>query len=200
MKRTLSLLVAVLAAIGAVAYGAYGGLQARASNPSLHASRTAQHAANAWLARAGAGSALAPGVQELARNEGVDLAALKQIAAVHGAHPAAVFAATKGTSTCAYLTGGTGAVGGCMQLGLDLLTPRVAVVDEGTYVWGLAAPSVTSVQSRTDGHVFTGSVANGIFAVEIPDGSHGTGPIDLIATANGSTTTISLPGIPTPLP
>jgi hypothetical protein len=150
--------------------------------------------------RSTSGSALAPGVEELARNEGLSLAALKQVSVANGAHPARVFAATKGTATCAYLTGGTGAVGGCMRLATDLVAPRIAVVDGGTYVWGLSAPGVSSVQARTGGQTFTGSTSNGIFIVEILDGSHGTDPITLVATANGATSTNTLPGIPTPLP
>jgi hypothetical protein len=200
VRRTLILLGVLLAAIGAGAFGAYGALQAHASAKSLALSRPSHVIGKVGNARSTSDSALAPGVQELARNEGLSLAALKQVSVANGAHPARVFAATKGTATCAYLTGGTGAVGGCMKLAADLLAPRIAVVDGGTYVWGLSAPSVSSVQARTGGQTFTGSTSNGIFTVEILDGSHGTGPITLVATANGSTSTIILPGIPTPLP
>jgi hypothetical protein len=200
MKRALIFMGALLA-IGASGFGAYGALQADASGASPDAIRANALARNAAQNQLSDGLGLAAGVRELALGEGLSLTALERVAATaQGEHPAGVFAATKGTSTCAYLTGGRGAVGGCMQLGTELLEPRIAVVDGGTYVWGLAKPSVTSIDARTDGQTFHGSVTNGAFAIEIPDGSHGTGPIDLAVTSNGSTTTIGLPGVPTPLP
>jgi hypothetical protein len=200
MKRTLSLLAALLIAIGAGSLGAYAALQPHASGSPKTAVRTSHVLGVASHSRLTSGSGLAPGVQELARNQGINVAALKPVAAANGAHPAHVYAATEGSATCAYLTGGTGAVGGCTRLGTQLLAPRIAIVDRGTYVWGLAAPTVSSIQARIGGRVFVGSVSSGIFTIEIPDGSHGTGPITLAATADGSTTTIALPGIPVPLP
>ena len=199
MKPSLILIVGLVVALGAGAFGAYGALRPRASRPPLRSSDAIQRVAFAH-ADATAGG-IAPGVQELARNEGFAPAALKRVAVVRGAHLAVVYAVAKGRATCAYLTGGTGGVGGCMQPGSNVLTPRVAIVDGGTYVWGLAAPSVAGVGVDSGGQTFSGSVANGIFAVEIVDGSHGTGPITVTATLdNGSTTNTTLPGIPTPLP
>ena len=199
MKRTLIFIGASLA-IGTAGFGAYGVLRADASGASPDAARATALARNAAQTRLSVGPGLAAGVRELAQNEGLSLAALERIAETQGEHPAAVYAAGKGTSTCAYLTGGRGAVGGCTQLGTAPLTTRVAIVDGGTYVWGLAKPSVTSVDARTGGQTFRGSVTNGVFVVEITDGSRGTGPIELAVTSNGSITTIELPGIPTPLP
>lgn len=87
-----------------------------------------------------------------------------------------------------------------MRLGNDLVAPRIAIVDGGTYVWGLAADNVTGVQARTAGQTSAGSVGDGVFSIEIPDGSHGTGQIDLLVSVGSSTATITLPGIPKPLP
>jgi hypothetical protein len=87
-----------------------------------------------------------------------------------------------------------------MKLDDNLVAPRIAIVDGGTYVWGLAASAVSRIQARTEGQTFTGSVAGGIFTVEISDGSNGTGPIDLQVTSGSATTSISLPGIPKPMP
>ena len=200
MKKTLLMIGALIAACAAAALSAYGALQAHASgapSPTVGATYPASQTASA---RVGAHSAVSPGVQELARNEGLDLSSLKQVATVRGQRPAIVFAASRGTSTCAYLTGGTGAVGGCMQLGDSIVAPRIAVVDGGTYVWGLAAGTVNGVQAQLGGQTFTGSVADGIFTIEISNGSNGTGPIDLQVTSGTSKTVISLPGIPKPLP
>lgn len=200
MKKTIFMIGALIAACAAAALSAYGALQAHASgapSPTVGATYPASQTASA---RAGAHSAVSPGVQELARNEGLDPSSLKQVAIARGQQPAVVFAASKGSSTCAYLTGGTGAVGGCMQLGDNLVAPRVAIVDGGTYVWGLAASNVDRVQAQLGRQTFTGSVAGGIFTIEIANGSNGTGPIDLLASSGTSTTTITLPGIPKPLP
>ena len=107
MKKTIFMIGALIAACAAAALSTYGALQAHASgapSPTVGATYPASQTASA---RAGAHSAVSPGVQELARNEGLDLSSLKQVATVRGQRPAIVFAASKGTSTCAYLTGGT---------------------------------------------------------------------------------------------
>lgn len=200
MRKTVLTIGALIAACAAAALSAYGALQAHASaapSRAAEATHPASQTASDWV---GANPALSSGVQELARNEGLDPSSLKQVAIARGQHPATVFAASKGTSTCAYLTGGTGAVGGCMQLGDNLVAPRIAIVDGGTYVWGLAASNLDRVQAQLGGHTFTGSVTGGIFTIEIANGSNGTGPIDLLASSGASTTTITLPGIPKPLP
>lgn len=198
MKKTVVAVVLLAAAISGTT--AYFALQALASTSTAAAPRVAHLTARSAHSRFVAGSPLSPGVQELARNEGLPLAALHELAATSGDHPATIFGAGKGNATCAYLSGGNGAVGGCTRLGTDLVAPRLAIVDGGTYVWGLAASEVTKVQARTAGQTFNGSVSGGVFSIEIPDGSHGTGPIDLLVNTRSSTTTISLPGIPKPLP
>jgi hypothetical protein len=200
MKKTLLMIGALIAACAVAALSAYGALQAQASAAPSHAAGATHPASKTARGLVGGNSALSPGVQELARNEGLGLSALKQVAIARGQHPAVVFAASKGTSTCAYLTGGTGAVGGCMHLGDNLVAPRIAIVDGGTYLWGLAAGTVDRVQAQLSGQTFTGALADGIFTVEISDGSNGTGPIDLLVTSGTSTTTISLPGIPKAMP
>jgi hypothetical protein len=199
MKKTLLIIGALSAACAFAALSAYGALQAHASAAPSHAARTTHLALMTPRSLAGS-SPPSPGVQELARNEGLDLSSLEQVAVARGQRPAMVFAASRGTSTCAYLSGGTGAVGGCMHLGDSIVAPRIAIVDGGTYVWGLAAGTVDRVQAQLGGQTFTGSVADGIFTIEISNGSNGTGPIDLLVTSGSSTTTISLPGIPTPMP
>lgn len=197
-KGTLTILA--LAAISALA--AHGALQARASiTPRSPAAGVARSGAKTGVRPLAAASALTPpGVEELARNQGLDLASLRQLAVTQGPRPATVVGASKGVSTCAYLTGGAGAVGGCMQLGGNLITPRIAIIDGGTYVWGLAASSVDRVQARTGGQIFAGSIDGGIFTVEVSDGANGSGPIDLLVTSGAATTAITLPGIPKPLP
>lgn len=200
MKKTLIIIGALLAgACGVAALSAYGARQAHAT-PSSAARVTHSAAKMARSIRLGAPSVPSPGVQQLARNEGLASSELHEIAATSGAKPAAIFGAAKGTATCAYLTGGNGAVGGCMHLGTDLVVPRTAIVDGGTYIWGLAAKDVTGVHARIGGQTFDGSVNNGVFTIEIGDGSHGTPSIDLLVNTGTSTRTISLPGIPTPLP
>ncbi len=199
MKKTLLMVGALIAACAVAALSAYGALQAHASAAPSRAAGATHPASKTASGRVGANPALSPGVQELARNKGLGLSTLKQVAIARGQHPAVVFAASRGTSTCAYLTGGTGAVGGCMQLGDSIVAPRIAIVDGGTYIWGLAASTVDRIQAQLSGQTFTGSLADGIFTVEISDGSNGTGPIDLLVTAGTSTTTITLPGIPKPL-
>jgi hypothetical protein len=200
MKKRFPMIGALTAACAVAALSAYGALQAHASAAPSRAAELTHSTSKTQRGRLAASSALSPGVRELARNEGLDLSLLKQVAVARGQRPAMVFAASKGTSTCAYLTGGTGAVGGCMKLDDNLVAPRIAIVDGGTYVWGLAASAVSRIQARTEGQTFTGSVAGGIFTVEISDGSNGTGPIDLQVTSGSATTSISLPGIPKPMP
>ena len=124
------------------------------------------------------------------------LASLKQLSVSKGSQPATVWGTEKGSATCAYLTGGNAAIGGCLELGTNL----VAIGDGGTYVWGLAAPTVGSARAEIGGESFTGTVDAGTFIIEIPDGSHGTAPIDLLVSAGSSATMVSLPGIPKPLP
>lgn len=201
MKKILLTIGALIAACAVVALSAYGALQAHASAAPSHDAPVATRAASKTASGlVGGNSALSPGVQELARNEGLDLSTLKQVATAQGQRPAIVFAAPKGTATCAYLTGGTGAVGGCMQLGDSIVAPRIAIVDGGTYVWGLAASTVDRVQAQLGGQTFTGSLVDGIFTIEISNGSNGTGPIDLQVGSGTTTTTVSLAGIPKPLP
>lgn len=199
MKKTLIIICALTGACAVAALSAFGARQGHAT-PSRAAQVTHASAKVARSIRLGAPSVPSQGVQELARDEGLAVGELREIAATSGAKPAAIFGAAKGTATCAYLTGGTGAVGGCMHLGTDLVVPRTAIVDGGTYIWGIAAEDVTGVQARVGGQAFHGSVNNGVFSVEIGDGSHGTPSIDLLVNTGTSTTTISLPGIPTPLP
>jgi len=198
MKRAPFVVAFLAAAIAGTT--AYVALQAHASTSAASAPRVAHSGSAHGESRFRTGSSLSPGVQELARNDGLAMAALHELAGVSGARPAEIFGAAKGDATCAYLTGGSGAVGGCMRLGTELVMPRLAIVDGGTYVWGLAADQVTGVQVRSAGQTFNGSVGAGAFSIEIPDGSHGTSPIDLIVATGSSATTIPLPGVPKPLP
>jgi hypothetical protein len=85
-----------------------------------------------------------------------------------------------------------------MKLDGGAIAPRISVVDGVTYVWGLVAGSVTAVQAHLGDRSFAGSVDQGIFAIEIPNASHGTGPIDVIVNGTPSTV-VHLPGVPTPL-
>lgn len=195
MKKALFAVALLAAAIAGTT--SYFALQAHASTEAA-----STPSVSALPAQAGHSpeSALSSGVQELARNEGLAIAALRKLAATSGGRPATILGARKGSATCAYLTGGNGAVGGCMRLGNELVAPRIAIVDGGTYVWGLAASNVTGIQARTASQTSTGYVGDGVFSIEIPDGSHGTDQIDLLVSVGSSTTKITLPGIPKPLP
>jgi hypothetical protein len=193
MKKAIVSVIAALV-VAVTALSAYAAIDTR------HATRARGSRPDATSVRqaSSGGYAFGAGVAELARNQGLDLASLKQLATSRGAHPASVWGTTSGTSTCAYLTGGTAAIGGCMHLGANLVVPRLGIVDGGTYVWGLAAPGVSGVQAHVGRETLTGSIAGGLFVLEIPDGSHGTASVDLVVTAGSSSTTISLPGIPAP--
>lgn len=138
------------------------------------------------------------GARELARHEGIPSTALKRLTTTSGLNPAAVFGAKKSGAMCAYITRGNGAAGGCMRLANSLVIPRVSIIDGGTYVWGLVDGSVSSVDASTEGRQFSGSISNGLFVIELPDGSHGSGPIELYVTSSGKQTAVHLPGIPTP--
>jgi hypothetical protein len=138
------------------------------------------------------------GALELAAAAGLKAASLRRLTVAEGTHPAVVLGASQGDRTCAYLSRGGGAVGGCMKLDGAVVAPRISVVDGVTYVWGLAAASVTAVHARVADDTFAGSVDRGIFTIEIPNASHGAGPIDLIIDNPGAAV-LHLPGVPTPL-
>ncbi|HEX6763588.1 MAG TPA: hypothetical protein VF094_12390 [Gaiellaceae bacterium] len=200
MKKYLVTVCAVIAAGAIATLSAYGARHARAADIGSARAVVSHPSAKGEATHLAVAPALSAGVQELAGDEGLAPSSLKELAVAHGDRPATVFGTSKGTSTCAYLTGGTGAVGGCMQLGANMIAPRIGIVDGGTYVWGLAANSVDRVQARTGGQTFAGSITGGIFTIEISNGSNGTGPIDLLVTSGSSTTTITLPGVPKPIP
>jgi hypothetical protein len=190
MKRTLAvLLVAGAATVGVVS--AHGALR---HPQSANANRTSASAVR-HTARTKLTSTFAPGVVELAQNEGLSLSSLTTAAT---AGQASVVAGQQGNSTCIYLTGGTHAVGGCAQLSGKALAPRIGIVDGGTYAWGLADSRVSGVTVSVNGRSYPAVVRNGVFIAAIPDGSHGSGPIEITADFNNSTQTFSFPGIPVP--
>lgn len=142
---------------------------------------------------------VAPGVAELARRDGLAPGSLHTLATTTGADPAEIVGAVKGDSTCAYLTRGGAAAGGCQALDGQRVAPQVTIVDGKTYVWGLVASGVSSVAARVDGQGVSAEVGNGLFSAELPEGAHGTGPIALSVEGSDGPSTVTLPGIPAPI-
>jgi pyruvate/2-oxoglutarate dehydrogenase complex dihydrolipoamide acyltransferase (E2) component len=96
MKKRFPMIGALTAACAVAALSAYGALQAHASAAPSRAAELTHSTSKTQRGRLAASSALSPGVRELARNEGLDLSLLKQVAVARGQRPAMVFAASKG--------------------------------------------------------------------------------------------------------
>lgn len=119
---------------------------------------------------------------------------------VYGAASIYAFPESGSGACAAILVAGTG-VGACaltLEDASGTLSVQESVVGGGTYVWGLAADGVTAVTVTLSGKTYVATIADNMFAVQIPDGSHGTDAISVSATSGAVTNTQSVAGIPAP--